>query len=265
MIWFHLAPVPHPAYIAVGGLVPSPSCWPFSGHRPRGCGRPAVRTPARRLRVGDHAFLDDVRGGVNDKVYNAGTHSVRAPRADRCFWGAPLIARELEAGTPPARLEPVDHPDPLAGHQLAVIGVPPRPRRACSAGRSPRGAHHIDRVNANPDLALVYGARGIVRSGTHCSIRPRRHHGHADRPGPSPRWAPPSRSTSPSQSLRWTAPTSRPSRPRTAGPWIVDIHGLADLADRGLARIRGGTRLRRDVDRGGWRPSRGGPADQHAM
>ena len=50
------------------------------------------------------------------------------------FWGAPLIARELEAGTLPARLDAERHPHPVAGGQARRrrAGQRGSPRACCS-------------------------------------------------------------------------------------------------------------------------------------
>ena len=45
-------------------------------------------------------FINEVKGGFNEKVFYAGIYIVyAAPAIIGIFWGAPLIAREIEAGT----------------------------------------------------------------------------------------------------------------------------------------------------------------------
>ena len=45
-------------------------------------------------------FINEVKGGISEKVFYAGIYIVyAAPAIIGVFWGAPLIAREIEAGT----------------------------------------------------------------------------------------------------------------------------------------------------------------------
>ena len=64
-----------------------------------------------------------------------------APAVIGLFWGAPLIARELETGTADAGLEPVRHPDPVAGRQA-------RHRRPDRDGRHRGAVPHADLVGS---------------------------------------------------------------------------------------------------------------------
>ena len=83
------------------------------------------------------------------------------------FWGAPLVARELETGTLPARLEPERHPHPLAGRQARPSSAwPAWPPPACSASLVDLVVQP-DRHWSTPTASrrTVFGARGIVPLG----------------------------------------------------------------------------------------------------
>jgi hypothetical protein len=81
------------------------------------------------------------------------------------FWGAPLVARELEAGT--HRLawnQSVTRTRWLAS-KLAIVGTASAATVGLLSWAVTAWAHHIDYVNGNRITPMVYGARGIVPIG----------------------------------------------------------------------------------------------------
>ena len=79
--------------------------------------RPAARRPLGEAAGG---LLRPARASIASRRRSStlGTWLVYAAAAVvGVFWGAPMVARELEAGTSPAGLDPEHHPHPLAGHQ----------------------------------------------------------------------------------------------------------------------------------------------------
>jgi hypothetical protein len=111
-------------------------------------------------------FIDEVQQGIADKVYYFSLALMYVvPPLIGIFWGAPLIARELEAGT--HRLvwnQSITRTRWLAT-KLAIVGG----ASAASVGLLSWGvsawADHIDYANADRTTPLVYGGRGIVPIG----------------------------------------------------------------------------------------------------
>jgi len=112
------------------------------------------------------AFLDEVRSGIADKVYNFGLALIYVvPALIGIFWGAPLIARELEAGT--HRLvwnQSVTRTRWLAT-KLTIVGSASAASVGLLSWAVTVWAQHIDHANDNRITPLVYGARGIVPVG----------------------------------------------------------------------------------------------------
>lgn len=111
-------------------------------------------------------FLGRAGAGAPDTVYNAGLAVLYAvPALIGMLWGAPLIARELEAGT--HRLawnQSVTRTRWLAG-KLAVGGAASAATAGLLSWAVTAWAHHLDRASDNRIKPLVYGARGVVPVG----------------------------------------------------------------------------------------------------
>jgi hypothetical protein len=111
-------------------------------------------------------FMEQVRSGLNDKVYNFSLAIMYVvPALIGIFWGAPLIARELETGTHHLAWNQSVTRTRWLATKLAIIGAV----TAATAGLLSWGvtswAHHIDHINDNRITPLVYGARGTVPIG----------------------------------------------------------------------------------------------------
>ena len=182
------------------------------------------------------SFLNQVKASATYKVlYYGGIAILYArPALIGVFWGAPLVTREIEAGTLPAGLEPERHPDPLAGGQA-------RPDRPGRHGHR-RAAQPHDRLVGQPDRSAPSRFPGPQRDQRHqplrpaavrrprhhpdrlrrVRLRPRRHRRECSSAAPCPRWPPPSPSSPPSRSpcpCGSGRTSSRPStRPRRSTP-----------------------------------------------
>jgi hypothetical protein len=167
MIWFTWRQFRTPTWIAIGGLAVVAVVLAVSGHNLAdlwiSSGAAACQSDC------DNAvstFLDQVRSGINDKAYNA-TQALMyvVPALIGIFWGAPLIARELETGT--HRLawnQSVTRTRWLAA-KLAILGGATVATTGLLSWAVTSWAHHIDHANDNRITPLVYGARGIVPIG----------------------------------------------------------------------------------------------------
>lgn len=113
-----------------------------------------------------NTFLDEIRAGADDKVYNFGLAILYAvPALIGIFWGAPLMARELESGT--YRLawnQSVTRTRWLAT-KFAVVGGVTVVTVGLLSWAVTLWAHHIDDASDNRIDPMVYGARGIVPIG----------------------------------------------------------------------------------------------------
>ncbi len=111
-------------------------------------------------------FLAQVYGGTSETVYNFATATVYVvPALIGVFWGAPLIARELETGTHRlAWTQSVTRTRWLAS-KLAIVGAATAATAGLLTWAVTSWAHQIDGAIGNRITPLVYGARGIVPIG----------------------------------------------------------------------------------------------------
>lgn len=111
-------------------------------------------------------FLNEVRGGAGGKVYDLTLPVLYVvPALIGIFWGAPLIARELETGT--HRLvwtQSVTRARWLAT-KLGIAAATVAATTGLLSWAVTAWAHHIDHANGDRITPLVYGARGIVPIG----------------------------------------------------------------------------------------------------
>jgi ABC-2 family transporter protein len=111
-------------------------------------------------------FLNEVRSGAGGKVYDLTLPVLYVvPALIGIFWGAPLIARELETGT--HRLvwtQSVTRTRWLAT-KLGVAAATVAATTGVLSWGVTAWAHHIDHANGDRITPLVYGARGIVPIG----------------------------------------------------------------------------------------------------
>jgi ABC-2 family transporter protein len=166
MIWFTWRQFRTQAWIAAGGLVIVAVVLTISGHRLADLYQANVGDCHSSCSNAINSFITDARNSIADKVYNYSAAIMYVvPALIGIFWGAPLIARELETGT--YRLvfnQSVTRTRWLAT-KLATIGVAAAATMALLSWAVTAWAHHIDHANANRLSPLVYGSRGIVPIG----------------------------------------------------------------------------------------------------
>jgi ABC-2 family transporter protein len=111
-------------------------------------------------------FLNEVRSGAGGKVYDLTLPVLYVvPALIGIFWGAPLIARELETGTHRlAWTQSVTRARWLAT-KIGVAAATVAATTGVLSWAVTAWAHHIDHANADRITPLVYGARGIVPIG----------------------------------------------------------------------------------------------------
>jgi hypothetical protein len=111
-------------------------------------------------------FLREVRTGTSGTVYDLATVTMyMVPALIGIFWGAPLLARELETGTHRLAWNQSVTRTRWLATKLAIIGG----ATAATAGLLSWGvtswAHRIDDATGDRITPLIYGARGIVPIG----------------------------------------------------------------------------------------------------
>jgi hypothetical protein len=167
MIWFTWRQFRNAAWITVAGLVGIAIVLAISGHNLANLwissGAAACHSNCGSA-VSD--FLHQVRNGPNDKIYNYTIALIYVlPALIGIFWGAPLVARELETGT--HRLawnQSVTRTRWLAS-KLAVIGGASAATTGLLMWAITAWAHHIDHASNNRLTPQYFGARGIVPIG----------------------------------------------------------------------------------------------------
>lgn len=109
------------------------------------------------------AFLRDARSGAPMAVYVTGLALVYlAPPLIGAFWGAPVVARELETGTHNlAWNQSVTRTRWLAA-KLAVTGTATAAVTGVLAWAVTAWAGHVDTVAGDRVTPLVFGGRGVV-------------------------------------------------------------------------------------------------------
>jgi hypothetical protein len=167
MIWFTWRQFRTPIWIALGGLAVIAVALAVSGHNladmwtssgaatcHSDCGH-AIST-----------FTDEVLSSINDKVYNFCLALMFVvPPLIGIFWGAPLIARELETGTHRLAWNQSITRTRWLATKLAVLGGVTVATTGLLGWAVTSWANHIDYANDNRITPLVYGARGIVPIG----------------------------------------------------------------------------------------------------
>jgi hypothetical protein len=109
------------------------------------------------------SFLQDVSSGTSGTVYDLATPTMYlVPALIGIFWGAPLIAREIESGTHRLAWNQsvtrtrwlVTKLGIVGGASVATVGV--------LSWAITTWAHRIDEANGDRIKPLLYGARGVV-------------------------------------------------------------------------------------------------------
>jgi hypothetical protein len=112
------------------------------------------------------AFLDQLSRGVGDKVYNVSLGLMYVlPALIGIFWGAPLIARELEAGTHRLAWNQSITRTRWLTTKLTIISAATAASVGLLSWAFTAWAHHIDHATGNMIRPQYFGARGIVPIG----------------------------------------------------------------------------------------------------
>ncbi len=167
MIWFTWRQFRTQTWITVGGLAVIAVALAVAGHNLAdlwtSSGAAACHSDCG---TAISTFLDEVRSGINDKVYNyslALMHVV--PALIGIFWGAPLFARELETGTHRLAFNQSITRTRWLATKLTIVGAATAASVGLLSWAVTSWAHHIDHANDNRITPLVYGARSIAPIG----------------------------------------------------------------------------------------------------
>lgn len=167
MIWFTWRQFRTQSWITVGGLALIAVVLAVAGHNLAdlwtSSGAAACHS---NCDTAVETFLDEVRTGINDKVYNLTLALMYAvPALIGIFWGAPLIGRELETGTHRLAFNQSITRTRWLATKLTIIGGATAASVGLLSWAVGSWAHHIDHANDNRITPLVYDARGIVPIG----------------------------------------------------------------------------------------------------
>src|SRR5436189_131534 len=104
-----------------------------------------------------NTFLDEVKNGIGDKVYSFAIALMYVvPALIGIFWGAPLIARELETGTHRLAFNQSITRTRWLATKLTIIGGATAASVGLLSWAVGSWAHHIDHANDNRITPLVY-------------------------------------------------------------------------------------------------------------
>jgi ABC-type transport system involved in multi-copper enzyme maturation permease subunit len=167
MIWFTWRQFRTPAWIAGGALAVIAIVLAISGHNVvdlwTSSGAAACHSDCS---TAVSTFLDEVRRSVNDKVYNFSLGVVYVvPALIGIFWGAPLIARELETGTHRLAFNQSITRTRWLATKLIIIGATAAATAGLLSWAVTAWAHHIDHATGNAIRPQYFAARGIVPIG----------------------------------------------------------------------------------------------------
>ncbi|MFI5099009.1 MAG: ABC transporter permease subunit [Actinomycetes bacterium] len=111
-------------------------------------------------------FIQQVTSGANERVYQGALLVVYvAPPLIGIFWGAPLVARELEAGTHRLVWTQSISRTRWISTKLAVVGAAAAVTAGLLSWAVTAWSAHIDAVEYPRITPAIYGARGIVPVG----------------------------------------------------------------------------------------------------
>jgi hypothetical protein len=111
-------------------------------------------------------FLDQARSGTPNAVYNLAEGLMYAiPAVIGIFWGAPLIARELETGTHRLAWNQSVTRTRWLATKLLIVGTATAATTGLLSWAVTTWAHRIDSAAGDRITPMVYGARGIVPIG----------------------------------------------------------------------------------------------------
>ncbi|HEV8560471.1 MAG TPA: ABC transporter permease subunit [Actinophytocola sp.] len=167
MIWFTWRQFRTQTWITIGALAVIAVALAITGHNLADLWTSSgAATCHTNCGTAVSTFLHEVRGGVGDKVYNFALALMYVvPALIGIFWGAPLIARELEAGTHRLAWNQSVTRTRWLATKLTIVGGASAASVGLLSWAVTSWAHHIDHANANRITPLVYGARGVVPIG----------------------------------------------------------------------------------------------------
>jgi hypothetical protein len=111
-------------------------------------------------------FLRNARNGTSGTVYDLATYSMYlVPALIGIFWGAPLIARELETGTHRLAWNQTVTRTRWLATKLVIIGGASVATVGLLSWAITSWAHHIDNATGERIKPMIYDARGVVPIG----------------------------------------------------------------------------------------------------
>jgi hypothetical protein len=113
-----------------------------------------------------NSFLQQARNGTSGTVFNLATAMMYVvPALIGIFWGAPLIARELETGTHRLAWNQSVTRTRWLATKLAIVGAAAAVTAGLLSWAVTSWAHHIDHATGNRITPQLFSARGIVPIG----------------------------------------------------------------------------------------------------
>jgi hypothetical protein len=109
------------------------------------------------------SFLQTARSGLNGVVHDlAGVVVVLVPAVLGVFWGAPLVARELEAGTYRVAWNQSVTRRRWLGTKLALLGAASAAAAGLLSWAVTQWAHHVDAIDTGRVVPAYFSVRGVV-------------------------------------------------------------------------------------------------------
>ncbi|WP_425953713.1 hypothetical protein [Xylanimonas sp. McL0601] len=109
------------------------------------------------------SFLNAARGGLNGTVHDlAGVLVVLLPAVVGVFWGAPLVARELDSGTYRVAWSQSVPRGRWVAVKLGLVGAASAAAAGLLSWAVTQWAHHVDAVDAGRIVPAYFSARGVV-------------------------------------------------------------------------------------------------------
>jgi ABC-2 family transporter protein len=166
MIWFTWRQFRTQAWITAGGLVILAVILAITGHHLADLYQANVGDCHSHCGNAIDNFIADARNSIADRVFHYSLAIMYVvPGLIGIFWGAPLIARELETGTYRLAFNQSVTRTRWLATKLATIGAIAMATVGLLSWAITAWAHHIDHANDNRLQPLLFGARGIVPIG----------------------------------------------------------------------------------------------------
>ena len=168
MIWFTWRQFRTPAWITVGALAVIAVVLAVSRSQPRRSVdlQRRRRLPQRLRHRGQHVpRRGHAAGSTTRSTTSRSALMYVVPALIGIFWGAPLIARELETGTHRLAWNQSVTRTRWLATKLAIVGAATAATAGLLSWAVTAWAHHIDHATGNRDQPADFGARGIVPIG----------------------------------------------------------------------------------------------------